>query len=1217
MSRYLRSIVFLIAVVLFSSPHIHAQNVQWGHKIGGTGGDRSYYTRVAPNGNVVVAGYFSGITDLDPSAAVYNITSAGGEDAFLACYSPTGGFLWGFRIGGNSYDAINEVSFDAQSNVIAVGYFRGMNVDFDPSTTGTAPLTDNGSMGSVPWGGDGFVAKYSATGIYQWAFQIGGPWVYDMTETVEVDAQGNIYVAGCYLDDADLDPSAGTLMINGVAQGRSYLAKYTPGGQLIWGFGFLSQGVGGTDCGVRSMELRGNRIYICGFVEFFTDFDPSSNTVGYTNPGLYGDPYIAVYDTSGNYVNHAVATGPEFEQALDLALDPAGNIYIIGSTGAGTSSLTFGTTTVNLPGTDIFIAKYNNACNFQWVRPYGTALPDMGTGIVYADNHIFCTGSFSGTVDFDPSAATSNLVSAGNTDIFVAQYDLNGNYVCAFRAGSTGADEAWSINNGQSNEIYTAGYFTGTVDFDPTAATYNLVSTGNQVDAFVVKYLYGGVSGNFTVTGDTICAGQQAYITLSDTANSGTFTLTVNDGNNTYTFPGVQSGVPFALVPSPTITTTYTWSVAGGGQNVCGTTSGSSGNFTVLVNPQPAASAGPDVAVCNNSFVQLNGSGGTAFSWTPSSVLNNPNISNPTLTVNDTTITFTMITTNSNGCSDTDQVNVSTHASPVANTGTAGAVCAGNTVQLQASGGGSYSWYPAGNLSNSFIANPVFTGSNTTILNVIVSNQYNCKDTDQVTVTINPKPIADAGPDVVQCTNVFLQLNGTGGTNYSWTPSSVLNNANTATPTLTVTDTILTFTLITSNGFGCSDTDQVTVSVHNGVAAATAGADTSVCPGSPVQLNGSGGLTYNWFPSAGLNNPGIANPVYTGSTVAILNMEVTDQFGCKDTDQVAVNILPQPIADAGPDQEVCPGNATQLQANGGSSYVWYPTTGMTGSNSATPTVTVSTAMTYHVVATNTHGCSDTDMVQVSLIVPPAFGIVPEQDMCKSDSVMLYASGGNNYIWWPDNDISQIGTDTVIVWPATTTTYYVAITEPVCGYSDTQSVQVYVHESPMVKITQATPIGCGQKLGLLMATGANQYVWSPSGTLTDSAIANPASFTPVPTWYTVMGTDANGCVGYDRVLMRIINEATGNVFVPTVFTPNNDGKNDCYRIVIPPQVTEYELHIYNRFGNNVFNADDITDCWDGKYKGEPCDVGTYYYYYKMKATDCNFVKEGKGDITLVR
>jgi gliding motility-associated-like protein len=633
----------------------------------------------------------------------------------------------------------------------------------------------------------------------------------------------------------------------------------------------------------------------------------------------------------------------------------------------------------------------------------------------------------------------------------------------------------------------------------------------------------------------------------------------------------------------------------------------------VAVNPVPVANAGPDILNCSNGVVQLNGSGGTTYSWTPASVLNNSTIYNPTMTVGDTTITFTLVVMNGFGCSDTDQVNVSVHnAIAQANAGTDIAACMGNAIQLQGTGNGSFNWI--GNVSNPSINNPFYTGNTTTTLTLIITDMYGCSDTDQVLVTVSPVPLANAGSDILNCSNGVVQLNGSGGTTCSWTPASVLNNSTIYNPSMTVADTTITFTLVVTNSFGCSDTDQVNVSVHNAIAQSDAGTDIAACIGDVVQLQGTGNGSLNW--TGNVSNLSISNPFYTGNTTATLTLIVTDIYGCTDTDDVQVTIFPQPIAIAGPDSSLCSNAVVTLYASGGVNYNWFPTTNMTGANTATPTVTVSENIVYYAIVTDTSGCSDTATVSLSIISPPAFSVSPAQELCKSDSITLHASGGNDYQWYPDTYISSISGDEVTVWPMETMTYYVTITEPVCNYKDSLEVQVNVHELPEVKITRADPVRCGVS-GQMEATGALNYSWSPAAMLDNSNVSNPISHVSTETWYYVTGTDQLGCENSDSVLMRIVADDPGNVFVPTAFSPNGDGKNDRYHIVQSPGITDFELHIYNRFGDNVYNADDASDSWDGSYKGKRCDVGVYYYYFKYKTVTCGKTIEGKGDITLLR
>lgn len=137
---------------------------------------------------------------------------------------------------------------------------------------------------------------------------------------------------------------------------------------------------------------------------------------------------------------------------------------------------------------DAFISKYDMNGNLVWANKIGGSSQDVGNSIVLdASGNIYTTGYFYGTVDFDPSASISNLVSAGTSDGYIAKYDNLGNYVWAKRFGGTNLKIVESIDLDMNNKIIISGYFYGTSDFDPSTNISNLVSVGNA-DCFLAAY---------------------------------------------------------------------------------------------------------------------------------------------------------------------------------------------------------------------------------------------------------------------------------------------------------------------------------------------------------------------------------------------------------------------------------------------------------------------------------------------------------------------------------------------------------------------------------------------------------------------------------------------------------------------------------------------------------------------------------------------------------
>ncbi|MBN8694169.1 MAG: T9SS type A sorting domain-containing protein [Bacteroidetes bacterium] len=189
--------------------------------------------------------------------------------------------------------------------------------------------------------------------------------------------------------------------------------------------------------------------------------------------------------------------GPSADRAYAIATDASGNVYTTGSF-QGTSDFDPGVGIFNLTSTgsnDIFISKLDANGNFLWAKTIGSAGSDVGKGInIDGTGNINITGSFQGTVDFDPNTGTTNLTSFGSNDIFVLKLSPAGNLVWAKNMGGSSDDVGYSISADASGNVFTSGYFMSTADFDPAGTTYALNASGGNQDGFISKL---DASGNF------------------------------------------------------------------------------------------------------------------------------------------------------------------------------------------------------------------------------------------------------------------------------------------------------------------------------------------------------------------------------------------------------------------------------------------------------------------------------------------------------------------------------------------------------------------------------------------------------------------------------------------------------------------------------------------------------------------------------------------------
>jgi gliding motility-associated-like protein len=163
---------------------------------------------------------------------------------------------------------------------------------------------------------------------------------------------------------------------------------------------------------------------------------------------------------------------------------------------------------------------------------------------------------------------------------------------------------------------------------------------------------------------------------------------------------------------------------------------------------------------------------------------------------------------------------------------------------------------------------------------------------------------------------------------------------------------------------------------------------------------------------------------------------------------------------------------------------------------------------------------------------------------------------------------------------------------------------------MISISNDTTILAGDRIQL-HATGADSYEWTPEEWLDDPASAKPWTKPQSPMTYTVTGT-SHGCSGSAQVHIDIMER----MFIPSAFSPNNDGINDVFNIQNFSYQKLMDFSIYGRWGQRVFFSFNGMSGWDGTFKGEPADIGTYYYFIRLASNDGK-VQTIKGEVILLR
>ncbi|MFY0674010.1 MAG: T9SS type A sorting domain-containing protein [Bacteroidia bacterium] len=496
----------------------------WGINIGGNSVDNATCLAISANNSIVVAGGYSDTVDFDLGAGVNQQIAPSGQDIFVAKYDSLGKHLWAFSINASVSDYAQEVEVDKKGDIIVAGTFSN-TADFDPSSN-TQNLTRAGRN-------DVFLAKYSSAGNYIWAKAIGGTG-NEYAHGLEISNGRMIYLTGTFESTVDFDPSSSTTSKTSNGRGDVFLAKYDTNGDFEWvsTFGSSNNEV------INDIELdKTGNAYLTGYIISTTDFDPSSSSANLTPVGS-GDVYVAKYDSSGNYEWAKRMGNTNFDTGTALALDSFNHIWA-GGYFAGTVDFDPGSQTQNLSTPDSrnfssYFGRYHqNTGNYKtaWSLIDRLGGNDEILGMAHdSKGSVYITGYFNGSIDFDPSFRSTVLNAHDDEDAFLAKYDSLGKLSWAIRLGEDGNDRGLNLACDHNDNVIVCGYFSDSIDLDPSAANAIYGSNGN-IDLFVAKY---DNNGNY----------KWGY-GLGGRSSENPYALTVDSANNVWMAGAFRSVVDF------------------------------------------------------------------------------------------------------------------------------------------------------------------------------------------------------------------------------------------------------------------------------------------------------------------------------------------------------------------------------------------------------------------------------------------------------------------------------------------------------------------------------------------------------------------------------------------------------------------------------------------------------------------------------------------------
>ncbi|MGZ4011661.1 MAG: T9SS type B sorting domain-containing protein, partial [Flavisolibacter sp.] len=444
------------------------------------------------------------------------------------------------------------------------------------------------------------------------------------------------------------------------------------------------------------------------------------------------------------------------------------------------------------------------------------------------------------------------------------------------------------------------------------------------------------------------------------------------------------------------------------------------------------------------------------------------------------------------------------------------------------------------------------------------------------------------GKDTMLCKGNSLQLHaGPSFVSYQWQDGS-------ADSVFTLKQPGTYYVTVSSCNNILSDT--VLVSPHPPIPF-DAGADRVKCNTDTVHLDATAGfLNYSWSPNYRISSSTAADIIVNPLVDTTYYVKAEKSPGCFAYDTVRVKVYTSPKIDLGSDTSFCAGNSIQLSAPATfSSYRW--STGETAQQ-----INVSRAGSYVLVATTANGCLSSDTLVVNNIYPlPVVNLDKSPTLCYGTSRLLDPGSFSAYLWQNgstgrNQSVSGTGTYYVKVWD-----------QHSCSNTDTVRITT-VLPLPLAFLPADTSLCSYETLSLKPNTPFQQYLWNTGAITSSISVSRPGLY-----WLLV--TDSKGCKGTDSIMVNS-KECMAGVYVPTAFSPNDDGRNDDFKAMAFGNIKSFELTVYNRWGEIIFKTNDRFKGWNGKFGGmeQRSDVYIWTCRYRFEG-EGEQVK--KGTVTLLR
>lgn len=578
--------------------------------------------------------------------------------------------------------------------------------------------------------------------------------------------------------------------------------------------------------------------------------------------------------------------------------------------------------------------------------------------------------------------------------------------------------------------------------------------------------------------------------------------------------------------------------------------------ITVTINPDFNVNLGADTLLCFGDSLILDAT------TTNATYLWSNNATSPTIKVGQAGLFFVDVTVD--GCTKRDSITVSVTANVSQFLGNDTALCVGDTIAFNLTlPGYTYLWSDGSTNSTFVIRNP-----GTYWLDLTTNN---CTTRDFITVTQFTTNLVNLGNDTALCfgDSIILSVPNNLG--------SILWSTGETTPNIVVKSSG-TYTVL-ANLIDCTISDTINISFSPEINNLYLGNDTTICEGDSISYNLTlPGFSYAWSDGSQL-------PEFTIKNSGTYYLDLTKD-GCTVRDSISVNTKIKPLVNLGSDTTICEGDSVGVKvANNSANYLW-------NTGALIPSIEVLSSGVYWLEAIQ-DGCINRDSIIINTIPKPVVNLGSDTILCEPDTVVLNAFNQNaSYAWnngtiQPDLQVTSAGV------------YSVSVELNGCVKTDEINIQ-YINNK-LLSLGNDTTLCIGEIITIGSNVLNSNYLWN-TGQITPSIIASDSGL------YSLEITNVCGSANDSIYLDK--EDCNCEVSIPNIFTPNGDGINDALSPMVTCELKSFQLSIYNRWGDKVFESNNPNIQWDGRVHGRNAQNGAYTYLLDYKfINDVNKQKSG--------